>query len=545
MENHQSKKSSVRTESNSEISRTRDNGTVASVRDARTHEAERINRSSASRSTLSKPVQRGSAITANGRTENSRQLMSAHVKALEKRGLDSETCVRLGLYSQEAGGNAGSLVFPYLRDGVEVNHKYRLPRKKNGPKIFLQDKGAPRSLFNEDCLRDPSLAHLPVIITEGEFDAIAAIQSGHLRTVSVPDGANSNLDFFADIWPLLEKVGRFILAGDGDEKGAQLNEELARRLGAARCGFLSYPPGCKDLNEVALEKGDKGVVALIEKAKPYPIKGLYRLSDYPPDPNFETFRTGWHCLNDFFKPWLEEFIVITGIPSHGKSTWALHLAAQMAEMNHHKWAIASFEMRVQPHVANVFRKFHGNADGCADEWIDENFVFIDQDPSCDDRMDVAWIIEKASDAVIRYGIRWLLIDPWNQIQHKRDKGESTVEYQERAIFELKQFGKRFGVGIVVVVHPTKDVKDHRTGKVRVPGLYDIDGSAHWYNAPDHGIIIDRPDMASNLVLIHVKKSRYREGGVCGVAALRYNFGSHRFVQAEDGALNNARPDAAK
>jgi twinkle protein len=523
-------RSAGRTASSLNGHHTRSNGTGSHAPGAPTREKTKPIRASQSSSRTMES--RGTATIADGTMESLPSLTREHVKALENRALDSETCIRLGLYTQNKGGNAGSLVFPFFREGKIVNRKYRAPGKK-----FIQDKGGARAFFNEDCLRDPTLQDQPVIITEGEFDAIAAIQAGHPRTVSVPDGANSNLDFFADIWPLLETVGRFVLAGDGDEKGAQLNAELARRLGAARCAWIDYPVG-KDLNDVALDLGNEAVAKAIRKAKPYPIKGLFRLSDYPPDPNFDTFRTGWKCLDPFFKPWLEEFIVVTGIPQHGKSTWALHLAAQMAETNAHKWAIASFEMRVQPHVANVLRKFHGQPD--ADEWINDHFVFIDQDPSDDSRMDIGWIIEKASDAVIRYGIRWLLIDPWNQIQHRRDKGESTVEYQERAIFELKQFARRFGVGIVCVVHPTKDVKDHRSGKVRVPGLYDIDGSAHWYNAADHGIIIDRPDLAGNLTLVHVKKSRYREGGVCGVAALRHSFHTNRFEQAEEGAIQNAR-----
>jgi twinkle protein len=529
-----STRSSATSESNFDRTRTRDQGTAASARDARTRD-ETTERNRASRSTSSKRASRGSATIADGETEHSRQLIPAHVKALEKRGLDSETCGQLGLYTQSRDGSVGeryegALVFPFVREGKEVNHKYRLPGKQ-----FMQDKGAPRAFFNEDCLRDPTLAHLPVIITEGEFDAIAAIQSGHPRTVSVPDGANSNLDFFTDIWPLLESVPRFILAGDGDEKGAQLNEELARRLGAARCAWVDYPCG-KDLN--AKEEGSEAVSAAIENAKPYPIKGLFKLSDYPPDPNFQTFATGWKCLDDYLKLWLEEFVVITGIPQHGKSTWALHLAAQLAQVHSLHSVIASFEMRVNPHVANVFRKYHGGTQREADRWINDHFTFIDQDPSCDDRMDISWVIDKASDAVIRYGVRWLWIDPWNQIQHRRDKGESTVEYQERAIFELKQFGRRFGCGVGVIVHPTKDVKDHRSGKVRVPGLYDIDGSAHWYNAADHGIVIDRPDLGSNLIGVHVKKSRYREGGVCGVGALRYDFRVNRFVEAEAGALDS-------
>ena len=69
-----------------------------------------------------------------------------------------------------------------------------------------------------------------------------------------------------------------------------------------------------------------------------------------------------------------------------------------------------------------------------------------------------------------------------------------------------------------VVHPTKDVK-LPSGDIRAPTLYDVSGSAHWYNAADHGIVISR-DTTTNIAEISIEKSRYREGGVPGSASLR-------------------------
>jgi twinkle protein len=286
------------------------------------------------------------------------------------------------------------------------------------------------------------------------------------------------------------------------------------------------------LNDVLRERGDDGVCECIANARPYPIKGLYKLSDFPKPPNITPLSTGWSCLDRHLKLWQPEFMVITGIPTHGKSTWALNLAAQLAEVHGHKSVIASFEMEVH-RVAEVLRKFHGGDDDTANAWINEHFTFIAQDPSDDDRIDCDWLIEKASDAVIRYGVQHFWLDPWNQVQHGRRKGESNVEYQERFIAELKRFGRAFGCSVYVVTHPTKDVKDARTGKPRTPGLYDIDGSAHWYNAADHGVIIDRPDISRNLVNVHVRKSRYRDGGVPGEAALQYDFRKWRYVPVDE------------
>ena len=97
----------------------------------------------------------------------------------------------------------------------------------------------------------------------------AAIQSGFPFTVSVPDGAPPARDeqgnlvavpegaddvapehdekyrYIFNNWPRLEKVKRFILATDGDEPGWRLAQELARRLGRARCAFVTYPQAAR------------------------------------------------------------------------------------------------------------------------------------------------------------------------------------------------------------------------------------------------------------------------------------------------------------
>jgi twinkle protein len=143
-------------------------------------------------------------------------LSEAHRKWLEEdRGLDPELVTRQGLYTDRQSQGGLDLVFPYTRDGKIINRKYRAPGKK-----FRQDKDAPPSFYNEDCLRDSTLADHPLIITEGELDTLSALMAGYPKTVSVPNGAGTNLDFIfeTDIWPLVRN-GAIILAVDGDAPG--------------------------------------------------------------------------------------------------------------------------------------------------------------------------------------------------------------------------------------------------------------------------------------------------------------------------------------
>jgi twinkle protein len=303
---------------------------------------------------------------------------------------------------------------------------------------------------------------------------------------------------------------------------------------------VGYPAGAKDLGDILRLKGETAVSEAVRAAKPYPVRGLYKLSEYPDVGEPVTYETGFINLNPYLRLWRGEFIVVTGVPSHGKSRFALELLASMAMRHKQRSVIASFEMRVSPYVRDVLREHYiGKAaedlmladKRRADEWIEDAFVFIDQDPREEnDEATVEWLVDRASDAVVRYGADWFLLDPWNQVEHKRGRGEGEADYQGRAIRTLKRFARSFDCGVVVVAHPTKDVK-LPNGEIRVPNLYDVSGSAHWYNAADHGVIVSG-DTTTNVREITVEKSRYRSGGVPGSGWLKLEGGR---LQATVGA----------
>ena len=135
----------------------------------------------------------------------------------------------------------------------------------------------------------------------------------------------------------------------------------------------------------------------------------------------------------------------------------------------------------------------------ADRWIDEHFVFIV--PSDDDFTNLAWVLDKAAAAVIRYGARMVVIDPWNELDHDRPHDMSLTEYTGRAIKEFKRLAKALDVHVMVVAHPTKLPAGEK------PGLYSISDSAHWANKPDAGIVIWKPGRESERAEITGVKSK--------------------------------------
>jgi twinkle protein len=481
------------------------------------------------------------------------------IDLLEERRISPETASDFGIYTGRMQGDdddrrvvpdlyGNIIVFPFMEHGVAVNEKYRAPGKR-----FWQRKGGRKTFWNADVLDDPALIaeHAEKLyITEGEFDALSAIECGFKRTVSVPDGApppprdgqhtpqpfdpeaerTGKFEFIWNNRERLRKIKRFVLAVDNDPAGQALANELLRRLGTGRCMFVTYPEGCKDLNAVHMRLGKEAVVAVLHGARPYPVQGLYRLSEYPAITTPKVISTGWESLSSF-RPINQEnpnsndtgvagqlylfpgeLFVVTGIPSHGKSTWVLNLLVNIARIYGWPSAIFSPEMPAVPYLRDKLVKIIG-ADAL--KFIEDYFTFIDNDPNGDvaENTTLSWVLEKATDAVLRDGARILVIDPWNEIEHARAKDESLTEYVGRALRMLKRFARQHDLIMIVVAHPTKDVFEH--GKYRTPSLYDIEGSAHWFNKCDHGVVIERPDPTKDETVIHISKVRFDGTGEKG------------------------------
>jgi twinkle protein len=470
-------------------------------------------------------------------------LKPLHLEILEGRGLDPETLVRVGVESlSRADGDWVSI--PYLADGQVVNHKFRTI---SGKKRFYQDEGAPKQFWNVDVLKDESLADQPVIITEGEFDAIAAIQCGFPRTMSVPDGApaeaigdnkeSQKYLFVRSAQKLLANCREIILATDGDGPGINLMNDLAIRLGRSRCKFVRYPKGCKDLNDALMAYGPKGVTETLHRAQWCKVDGIYRMSELPPVQPRPVYSLMMPVMDRHFNIRPKDLSVHGGIPSHGKSSWLTEVGCRMAI--HHGWTIAyaSFEQEAQTDFRRNLRTwFHGkrvkwqSAEEIAeaDSWIDRHFSFIC--PDDEDEVTLDWTLDKGRAAVVQHGARLIVIDPWNEMDHVRPRDMTLTEYTGFAIKEFKRMARRLDVHVAVAVHPTKQQRDENGG-FKIPSLYDLADSAHWYNKPDAGLIIWRGTIKGNATtIIRIAKSKYHDQiGEPGDVEVSFDKESNRYT----------------
>lgn len=275
------------------------------------------------------------------------------------------------------------------------------------------------------------------------------------------------------------------------------------------------------------------------------IEGLYEVEDFKKQLGYYFEKgmaagmpTGWHNVDKLYTVMPGQLTVITGIPNSGKSEWLDALACNLA-MNF-GWSFAAFspENGKEAHVTKLVEKYvEMSADPKSPrrmtydtlmkgaDWVAGHFYFIE---SLEKLPTLEWILERAKDAKTLYGINGLMIDPWNRIEKKLGERQSETDYVGESIPKILRFAANYGIHVWLVVHPKQQQKDHKTGKINPPSLYDMSGSAHFVNMADNGIVIHRSDSIDDTTEVLVRKVRFKHVGRRGEAKLRYNRVTGRF-----------------
>lgn len=245
-------------------------------------------------------------------------------------------------------------------------------------------------------------------------------------------------------------------------------------------------------------------------------------------------RTGWANLDSHFRPRTGELTLVTGIPGHGKTSWMDALLINLARI--HGWRTLLFSAENLPfenHLAALleikvgkpFRQgFHERMspedvrDGL--NFLHHHFTFLNPDlPSVDA------ILDLARKSLHREKYQVLVIDPWNELEHKWNGNQNETDYIREMLTRIRRFGKKYNIHIFIVAHPMKPKKE-ADGSYPPPTPYDIAGGAHWRNRSDNCITVYRhisregeedPDTE-----IHITKIKFREVGKIGVVKLRFD-----------------------
>lgn len=461
-------------------------------------------------------------------------------KFFAKRGLHYETLKAFKIFSEtrfmpQVNENRNVIAFPYYRDKELINVKYR-----DGEKNFLLSAGCELIPFNLDSIKDAET----IIITEGEFDCMAISQVGFKGVISVPNGAssgNNNLEWLDNSIEYFIQAEKIILATDKDRPGVNLRTQLASRLGVEKCFRVEFGD-CKDANEVLIKHGETPLKDIINNAEPFPIEGAFTVEDIEEELD-SLYRNGLQRgytigCSAFDKLLSFEFgrlYTVTGIPSHGKSKFIDFVVTRLNIMHNMKVAFFSPEtFPIELHTLSITELLVGKRCSAstmsqqefndAKAHINQQFFWI----MPEDGFTVDNILSKARQLVIRKGIQILIIDPYNKLEHQMERGENETQYISKFLDKLVNFAHNNNVMVFLVAHPTKmRKKQDNSGAYEIPTLYDINGSANFFNKTDFGLTGYR-DFVNNCFVSYVNKVKFTHLGEVGECVWKYNISNNRF-----------------
>lgn len=371
----------------------------------------------------------------------------------------------------------------------------------------------------------------------GNCDVLSLAQIGIKNSVSLPTGANDNDAFWINSEKYLKDVKKFYIATDNDEKGNEVAEKIAQRLGRYRCERVLF--NGKDANEDLVSGCLEETILNTEK---YPVSGTYSVDDVWGDvldllkngiPETIKPKGEW-CkgLNDIFSVMRGHLIVSTGIPSHGKSNftdwYVLNLIqdygmkASWFSPEHNPMSLYVTNLGTKALGTNLFKATDQQRNEFK-EWATEKIYLTNADSGQEPNWE--WLLDTFQNQMMRYGIDIFVIDAWNKVI-LNDKNE--LQGIRRVLTKLTAFAQQNNVMIFLVAHPTKMKKNEKTKEYEQPTLYDVAGSADFRNQTHDGFCVYRYFNEGKTTITNLKTKMSFQGEIGKSADFYYNIENGRY-----------------
>ena len=420
-------------------------------------------------------------------------------------------------YFPQVGKKRRAVNFNYYRNKELINVKYR-----DAEKNFKMVSGAELIFYGIDNIVEMDT----VYIVEGEMDALSLHEAGIYSVCSVPNGAskgNQRLEYLDNCFEYFENKKQIIICTDNDNPGIELRNELARRFGAYRCKYVEFND-FKDANEVLISKGAETLRNFIKDAKNFPLEGVLNIDNIWQNVlNFNengitNYSIGLPDSDTFFKLAFGEWTVVTGIPNSGKSDVVDQICCNIAVNYGMRCAMFSPEsFPYEGHIKRIANKL--NEKNCTNEdlnntkdFIQDHFYWIKIDL---ENLTLEGILDAFRQLVFQKGINIVVIDPWNMLDHSAQRDHS---YIGKALSQITQFCQQTNTHLFLVAHPRKIESEN--GSYKKPTLYDISGSADFFNKAYNGMIVFRcigqkTKYDSDIVKMYIEKVKRKENGQLG------------------------------
>lgn len=454
--------------------------------------------------------------------KNNTELTEKTVKYLEGRGISQFTLRQLKLSNEtvwmpQFNKEVETIAFNYFINDELVNIKYRGPKKS-----FRMYKDAMLCFYNIDNVINEKECY----IVEGEIDALSLYEIGIHNVLSVPNGAgngNLNLEYIDNSIDYIDHIEKFYICTDSDTPGINLRNELIRRLGAERCYLINLEK--KDANEYLCAKdenenykitpgGKDQLLEALSKKEDIKIEGVFTCEDVISS-MLHTFKNGKNRgTTTYFKEldthwtWRKgEVTIFTGYNNEGKSNFFLQLAVLKARFEN--WKFGGFSPEnypIQDFFDDIIHCYNGT--GCdpfykgnfmsEEDYIrganfaNDHFYLINPE----DNYTFDEIILKAKYLVTRKGINCLFIDPYNQIEHRMERGEREDLYISRFMAKLKRIAVQLDIVVILIAHQVTPTFG-RDEDYPQPDTYKIKGGGTFSDKSDNVIAVWRPYRRSN------------------------------------------------
>jgi len=448
------------------------------------------------------------------------------------RGIGQAVLARNRVYSGRYAGQE-AVCYPLTMHGEICMVKYRYGKKQHG--VTADARAVPWGF--DDC-KDADV----VVVVEGEPDKLVIEQvTGIEAVLSPPNGSNVSDDVAELMTKACANASKVLLAGDMDEPGQKMLAELARRIGYDRCWMVKWPE--KDANDTLLAHGEEAVRECLDGARQWPIEGVRSIRDLR-DLTLDLYErgmpagysTGCQVLDEFWRVALGELSVWTGVPNSGKTRMIDWVSYGLTGQGVRAGMCSMETAPLQRHVSRMAQLVTGKAfrDGptqrmTRDEllWaldvLEERYWFIAPESPSPDA-----VLEAAKQLIERYGLEFIVIDPWNRMEHYRPGSMAETEYITMVLAKLQRFAQNHSCHVALVAHPRKMPTD--SGEYEVVKPYDIAGSAGFFNVADSCLSVwrSREDM-SKPVELHIQKIRNEENGQLGKVSFSYDMATGRYT----------------
>jgi twinkle protein len=458
-------------------------------------------------------------------------LIPGDLTGISSRGLTKDSClkynVRTAQFSGRLGGNALEaaeiVIFPFYENGRVVKQKIRSLEIKKAMSQFGETSN--NSLFGENCF-NPNKS-IPIIVTEGEYDAIAMYQMTGLPCVSISTGCQGAFKQLSQKLDWLSGFKEVLLCFDMDEPGRAAIAECVTLFepGTVRSVNLPY----KDANEVLLAGKQDMVQKCIWNAEIIKPKTIIFPNDIREQvlqkPQYGT-PWPWKFMTEVtYGNRLGEVYMLAGDTSVGK-TQIIYQIISTHINNGCKVGLIDLERQnvqtLQRVISGMINKRIYLPD-CDDFNIKEINDQLDklQDSLVlyrpeSGKLTIESILINIRYLCMAYKINFFVIDNLTALSTNTTHGNKDHEQASQTVGQLVQIAKELNVTIFIVNHLVKDpislsadismpedynynaAKEGLTWETgRMPGVGHIYGGGKVAKLPDYLIVVARNRMSTD------------------------------------------------